>query len=244
MAERHLTDQLADSIRQIYHSDRLRAENRIEALLESSLSGEPVAEKIEILDELASKFGRRDARSLENVNVDQEVLTRIFSFLLGKKVSQAELSSGELLQRLADSLNTIFDMLNQLVSVINRTFLGEREGEETIRQVIGFHLEGDNHTTGSLESYLGQINKSFLIVQQAFKLAAEKKMKEILAELEPDRIAASTGGGFKFGSRRKAERFELYTQKYGTFKKWVDSGRYVEELLREFEKNCQNIFNQ
>ena len=244
MAERHRMDQLADSIRQIYHSDRLGADNLIEAFLESSLTGVPRAEKIKILDELASKFGRHDARSLENVNVDQEVLTRIFSFLLGKKVSQAELSSGELLQRLADSLNTIFDMLNQLVSVINRTFLGEREGVETIRQMIGFHLEGDNHTTGSLESYLGQINKAFLTAQQAFKLAAEKKMKEILAELEPDRIAASTRGGLKFGSLRKAKRFEQYVQKYDAFKKWVDSGRYIEELLREFEKNCQKIFNQ
>lgn len=244
MAERLQMNKLADSIRQIYHSDRPGAEHLIEAFLESSLTGMSAAEKIKILDELASKFGWHDARGLENVNVDQEALTRIFSFLLGKKVSQAELSSGELLQRLADSLNTIFDMLNQLVGVINRTFLGDRDGTETIRQMIGFHLEGDHHATGSLKSYLGQINKAFLTAQQAFKLAAEKKMKEILAELEPDRIAASTRGGLKFGSLRKAERFEQYVQKYDEFKKWVESGRYIETLLREFEKNCQKIFNQ
>jgi len=244
MVEKHHLNQLVEKIRQIYHSDRVRAGNLIETLLESSLAGLSSAEKIKILDELISKFDANGAVSSENVNVDQEVLTRIFSFILGKKVSQAELSSDELLQRLADSLNTIFDMLNQLVSVINRTFLGQREGVETIRQMIGFHLEGDNHTTGSLESYLGQINKAFLTAQQAFKLAAEKKMKEILAELEPDRIAASTRGGLKFGSLRKAKRFEQYVQKYDAFKKWVDSGRYIEELLREFEKNCQKIFNQ
>ena len=244
MVEKHHLNQLTEKIRQIYHSDSVKAENLIEAFLESSLTGVPDVERIKILDELTSKFGRHDARSLENVNVDQEVLTRVFSFLLGKKVSQAELSSDELLQRLADSLNTIFDILNQLVSVINRTFLGEREGAETIRQMIGFHLEGDNHKTGSLESYLGQISKAFLTAQQAFKLAAEKKMKEILAELEPDRIAASTRGGLRFGSLRKAEQFELYAQKYDAFKKWVDSGRYIEEVLREFEKNCQKIFNQ
>lgn len=244
MVEKHHLNQLVEKIRQIYHSDRVRAGNLIETLLESSLAGLSSAEKIKILDELISKFDANGAVSSENVNVDQEVLTRIFSFILGKKVSQAELSSDELLQRLADSLNTIFDMLNQLVSVINRTFLGQREGVETIRQMIGFHLEGDNHTTGSLESYLGQINKAFLTAQQAFKLAAEKKMKEILAELEPDRIAASTRGGLKFGSLRKADRFEQYVKKYDAFKKWVDSGRYIEELLREFEKNCQKIFNQ
>lgn len=244
MAEQHRMDQLVDSIRQIYHSDRQGAEKRIEAFLESSLTALPGAEKLKILDDLAYTFGRHDAHCLENVKVDQEALTRIFSFLLGKKVSRAELSSDELLQRLADSLKTIFDMLNQLVGVINRTFSGEREGTETIRQMIGFHLEGDNHATGSLKSYLGQINKAFLTAQQAFKLAAEKKMEEILAELEPGRITAPTRGGLKFGSLRKAEGFDRYVQKYDEFKKWVNSGRYIEKLLREFEKNCQEIFNQ
>jgi hypothetical protein len=244
MAEHPNLDKLADEIRQIYTSDRRQAENLVEQFLENTLGDISYNDKLEIIDKLTRKFKVDGTFPLEKLNLDQEVLTRIFSFLLGKKVSQAELSSGELLQRLADSLNTIFDMLNQLVSVINRTFLGEREGAETIRQMIGFHLAGDNHTTGSLESYLGQISKAFLTAQQAFKLAAENKMKEILAELEPDRIAATTRGGLKFGSRRKAERFELYAQKYDAFKKWVDSGRYIEELLREFEKNCQKIFNQ
>ena len=69
-------------------------------------------------------------------------------------------------------------------------------------------------------------------------------MKEILIELEPDRIAASARGGIKLGSLRKAKHFELYAEKYTVFKKWVDSGRYIEELLREFENNCQQIFLQ
>ena len=34
-------------------------------------------------------------------------------------------SSSELLEKLADSLNTIFNTLNQLISVINMTFTGE-----------------------------------------------------------------------------------------------------------------------
>jgi hypothetical protein len=196
-----------------------------------------------VIDKLTGKFKVDGTLPLEKLNLDQEVVTQIFSFLLGRTVSQAELSSGELLQRLADSLNTIFDMLNQLVSVINMAFLGQRQGAETIRQMIGFHLESDDHTR-SLESYLGQITKAFLTAQQAFKYAAEKKMKEILIELDPDQIAASTRGGLKFGRLRKAKHFELYAEKYTAFKKWVDSGRYIEELLREFENNCQQIFLQ
>ncbi len=236
-------DQLAKQIRQIHASDRLHAEDRIEEFLESSLTGVSRDEKMRIVGELTSRFEANRVHSTEDVTVDREILTRIFSFLLGKKVSQADLSSAELLQRLADSLNTIFDMLNQLVSVINMTFLGQREGIETIRQMIGFHLEGENQSR-SLESYLGQINKAFLTAQQAFKIAAEKKVREILVELDPERIAASAGGGFKFGRLRKAESFELYTNKFTACKDWLESGRFMEELLREFENNCQKLFMQ
>jgi len=236
-------NQLAKQIRQIHASDRLHAQDRIEEFLESSLTGVSRDEKMRIVGELVSRFEANRVHSAEDVTVDREILTRVFSFLLGKKVSQADLSSAELLQRLADSLNTIFDMLNQLVSVINMTFLGQQEGIETIRQVIGFHLEGENQSR-SLESFLGQINKAFLTAQQAFKIAAEKKVKEILVELDPERIAASAGGGFKVGRLRKAESFELYTNKFKAFKDWLESGRFMEELLREFENNCQKLFLQ
>jgi len=236
-------NQLAKQIRQIHASDRLHAEDRIEEFLESSLAGVSRDEKMRIVGELVSRFEANRVHFAEDVTVDREILTRVFSFLLGKKVSRADLSSAELLQRLADSLNTIFDMLNQLVSVINMTFLGQQEGIETIRQVIGFHLEGENQSR-SLESFLGQINKAFLTAQQAFKIAAEKKVKEILVELDPERIAASAGGGFKLGRLRKAESFDLYTNKFKAFKDWLESGRFREELLREFENNCQKLFLQ
>jgi len=236
-------DKLAKQIRQIHASDRLRAEDGIEAFLESSLTGVSSDEKMRIVGELASRFETKGPCSVEDAIVDKEILTRIFSFLLGREVSQADLSSADLLRRLADSLNTIFNMLNQLVSVINMTFLGQGEGIETIRQVIGFHLEGDNQTK-SLESYLGQINKAFVTAQQAFKIAAEKKVKEIVVELDPERIAASAGGSFMLGRRRKAESFDLYADRFKAFKDWFESGRFMEELLREFENNSQKLFLQ
>jgi hypothetical protein len=109
--------------------------------------------------------------------------------------------------------------------------------------MIGFHIEGNDHTR-SLEGYLGQINKAFLTALQAFKQAADKKMKEVLAALEPDQIAASARGGSIFGRLSKTEHFELYTERFSALKKWVESGRYTDELLREFENNCQQIFLQ
>ena len=243
MTEKYNLELLANEIRQIYCKDKLHAESRIEEFLESSFDGIVSDEKITVLDKLISKFEPADTCKAEEVNVDQEIVIRIFSLLLGKKVTQADLSSTELLQRLADSLNTMFDVMNQLVGVINKTFLGQHEGIETIRQVIGFQLEGENQTQ-SLENYLGQISKAFLTTQQAFKVAVEKKVKEIMIELDPKRIAASQGSGFKLGRVRKAESFELYATKFEAFKDWIDSGRFMEELLREFENNCQKLFLQ
>lgn len=234
---------LSSKIRQIHSSNPSLAEDRIEKFLEDSFPGFSHDQKIKSLEALIKEFKEDISYSDNDVDIDPEILTRIFSFLLGKKVSLADLQSTKLLQRLADSLNTIFDMLNRLIGVINMTFLGQHDGIETIRQVIGFHLEGEGHSR-SLESYLGQINKAFLISQNAFKIAAEKKVKEILTELAPEKISESLDSGFMFGKNKKSKSFELYTQKYDAFRDWIDSGRFMEEFLREFENNCQRLFSQ
>ena len=88
-------------------------------------------------------------------------MTRMFGLLLGRSVAPDDLTSTELLGRMAESLNTIFDSLNQLISVINMSFTGNAEtGDQTIRQFIGFHLEGDDQTK-PLEEYLGTDQQGF-----------------------------------------------------------------------------------
>jgi len=123
------------------------------------------------------------------------------------------------------------------------TLTGEAYGDETIRQVIGFHLEGEERTK-SLESYLGQINEAFLTVQRSFKKTAQLKVGQILKEIDPDQISAQGRGGLKIGPLRKAEYYEIYEEKFRRIKKWFDSGRFMEEFLREFEKNCQNLMEK
>ena len=240
MTNRIAIEQLAKEVKQIYRSDRLQAEDLIETYIEKRLNEFSVEEKSILLNKLADEFANADEDLTANVNIDEEVLARISALLLGRKVSKADLSSAELLSRLAESLNTIFDELNQLVSVINAALYGETVGEATIRQVIGFQLE-DESPSKSLESYLGQIRKAFLTAQQAFKQAAQSKVIEILNEMDPDKIAASSGGGLKFGPLRKAELFGIYTEKFHECRKWFESGRFMEEFLREFEKNCQKM---
>ena len=235
-------EQITNEIRKIYKSDRLQAETLIETYLEERLKEFSDSKKLTLLERLTAEFNIAISSRYSGLNIDEEALTRLFSLLLGRKMSQADLSSTELLQKLAESLNTIFDALNQVVGVINTTFLGECTGDETIRQVIGFHLEGGEGHVRSLESYLGQIEKAFLIAHQAFKEAAHTEVGEILHELDPDQIKAAGSGGFKFGPFQKAEFFEIYEKKFYKCKKWFDSGRFMEKFLREFEKNAQKSF--
>ena len=233
--------QLANDIREIHASDRLQAEALVETYLEKKMNELSGRERMRLLKELTFVFNRAGSDTSSGTNLQEEVFSQLFSLLLGRKVSQVDLSSPELLERLAESLNTIFDTLNKLVSVINGSLFGEHAGEETIRKVLCFELEREKESK-SLESYLGQISKAFLIAQQAFKKAAYTRVREILLEMDPCRIASVSGGGLRLGPLRKAESFEIYEERYNKVKKWFESGRFMEEVLREFENNCQELF--
>ncbi|MCP4622066.1 MAG: hypothetical protein GY850_00870 [bacterium] len=238
MSDHISVDKLAQEIRQIYSKDSRQAEERIAAYMQEQLVTHSATEKIGILERLTAYFGASVPDPADPAYLDDEVLTRLFSLVLGDKVTRADLSSADLLQRLAESLNTIFDALNKLVAVIDSTLLGKVRGEETIRQVIGFHLEGQDQTQ-SLESYLGQINKAFLLAQQASKDAASQIVGKILQELDPEKISRQTGGGLKFGPLRKAELYSALEHEINKCRQWYESGRFMQDLQREFEKNCR-----
>ena len=231
-----LVDELARDVRERFAENPPGAAQRIEALLKDRLSGYTAREGGAVIKKLIQRFrnSQCDAGS-----VDSQAMTRVFSLLLGRKVEPDDLSSTEFLERLAQSLNTIFDALNRLISVINMSFTGASEsGDQTIRQFIGFHLEAGDQTK-SLEDYLGQINHAFLMTHEAFKSAACSRVEQILHAIDPDGIAAERSSGLKIGPLRKAEDFDILKGKIERIRKWFDSGRFMEDFLREFEKNCQ-----
>jgi len=230
---------LAEEIRRIYASDRLKAADIIERFLENSLNTLPVDNRLALLEKLAAQFSADPQDSTDSTNIDTE-LSRLFRLLLGRDFPQAALSPEELLERLAESITTIFDALNKLVNAINTALLGKNTGEETIRHVIGFHLEGENRLK-SLENYLGQIKNAFLMAQQAFKISAKTIVGEILSELDPDQIETDAVGGLKFHPRRKTKCFDIYKEKFNQCHKWFESERFMEALLREFERNCVKL---
>jgi len=238
MSDHILLENLACEIRQLYSADSPQAEDRIAAYLQAQLGSLPAAEKVGLLEKLTAQFEASMPDSTDPEYTEDEVLARLFSLVLGDRVTQADLSSTDLLQRLAESLNTIFDALNRLVAVIDTTLMGKERGDETIRQVIGFHLEGQDQTR-PLESYLGQINNAFLQAQQASKQAASQVVGKILQELDPEKIKEKFGGGIKFGPLRKAEIYDAYVQEMKKCRQWYESGRFMLDLQREFEKNCR-----
>jgi len=239
MADQSSLQQIAENIRNIYSSDKINAPTYIETYLAKILQEVPPNERVTVLHTLQAEFGAAISRG--SAHFDLAILNRLVPLLLGKTISQDDLSSPDLFDRLATSLNTIFDNLNDLIHVIHTALGGTQPGEETIRHIIGVNLDSQSETQ-SLEEYLGQIKQAFLITHQAFQKTAQKMVGNILSELDPKQIASSGGAGLKFGPLRKAESFDIFEEKYVRCKKWFESERFLEDLLREFEKNCQKLF--
>jgi hypothetical protein len=234
---------LADEIRAVYHSGSPNPGDRIEALLEDKLRGFSPADKLAFIGRLSHTFEGPGTGSLQGTGLRQKEMSRLLSLLLGKDVAVENLPPEELITKLSQSLNTVFDSLNQIIRVINTTLLGEKIELATIRQMIGSDIESaEDHDP--LQTYLDQIQEAFLVAHRAFQQAAGAKIDQILKELDPEGISAATEKGFKFGPLRKAENFDVYTEKFNACKKWFDSGRAVEELLREFEKICQKTYKK
>ncbi len=236
--------QISEEIRRIYQSNPENPENAIEMFLEVQLKEISEQERLEKLHKISQCFHKSaDVSVIEPEEIEEEVLARVFSLILGEKAEQKDLSSSELLERLARSLNTVFDNLNQLVDVINQNLYGEYREDETIRQVIGSHMTGDEYNK-SLEDYLGQIKQSFFVALQGFRKASGITVDKILKELDPAKLDKEIVSSFKFGPLRKAEYFEIYQEKYEKVKKWYQSERFMEDLSREFEKACEKIFTR
>ena len=237
---------LKEQIKAVYAGNA--QDDAIEAHLDAVLANLDKNSRGEVLDRLIQEFEHdTDAvnqppitkNTQENMAIDDHVLARVIKLLLGRNVSQADMNSDELLESLAESINTVFEALNQLIGTINTTLMGKQDSDQTIRQVIGYHLEGAGHGR-TLDSYIGQIGKAFFESQQASKRAAHAKVKEIIRELSPDTIARDSGAS-RLSPMKKSKYYDEYVNKFEKIEQWFESGRFMESFLREFERNCQKI---
>jgi hypothetical protein len=238
----------AAEIKKIYKANPSMSASSIEAYIEEHLKQDSAEGRLSFVSELAQLFEAAPStpkspvvKSETGDFSEQKEYSHLFTLLFGKNITKFDLSSEEHLEKLAKSLNTIFDSLNQIMGVIHSTLLGEKSEFETIRHIIGSGVESHDNTD-SLQNYLDQIQRAFLIAHRAYQEAAKKKMRLILGEISPDKISESAGGGLKFGPLKKAEMFENYTEKHELCKRWLESGRLMEEMMREFEKICQKLY--
>jgi hypothetical protein len=230
--------QIAEEIRTLYGKEPGRAPELIRRYLETTLPGNSRQEQIDALQGVLAEFGGLPAVAKPSGSDAEPVLARLFSLVLGGRVSETELASEEVLERLAGSLNELFDTLNRLIATIDATLGGGAAQDETIRHVIGDQLEGESASM-SLERHLGRIGDAFFRSHEAFQTAARKIVGDILDELDPQRIQDAQEGGMKFGPLKKAESFDVYRNKYDRCRSWYESDRFKTDLLREFEKSCQ-----
>ena len=216
-------DELKISLMDLFWKNGSAGELTIENFLKEKLSGIPRAEQKAIILELIQEFGKvapPDKNTMDyngKVQVDDIMLSRVCSLLLGRDFSQENLTADELLEKFAKSLNTVFDALNQLINTINTTLAGNQNSDQTIRQVIGYHLGGDENAV-SLDTHIGQIARAFLATQEAFKKAAQAKVEQIIEELAPERIEQDAGVT-RLNPLRKSKCYEAYEAKFARFKK-------------------------
>jgi len=240
---------LKEQLKTIY-ANNAGAEGAIEAHLNNVMANLDKNSRQEVLDRLIQEF-EHDSTTMprspidaentpqENMVIDDHVLARVIKLLLGRNVTQADMNSDELMETLAGSIDTVFETLNQLIGTINTTFMGKQDPDQAIRQVIGYHLEGASHER-ALDSYIGQIGKAFYASQQASKQAAHAKVKEILNQLSPEKIARDAAASM-LSPMKKSKYYDEYVHKFEKLEKWFESGRFMESFLREFERNCQKI---
>jgi len=233
-------DNLAQGIRTLNRSHPPCLEESMERYLERELRETPLPERLLLLEDLLGKFPD-NAPLPQGLNLAQGETARILSLLSGTRIDLSDHSPKEVSEKFAASLNILFDTLNQIIEVIHSNLLGEKPELETIRHVIGTQIEGGGGET-SLKAHLDQIQQAFLISHRAFQEATRSVVGEMLAALDPEVLAGSTKSMLNFGPMRKAEIFEIYQGKYQECRKWFDTGRFSEKLLREFEKICQKTY--
>ncbi len=234
-------EELSREITSLYQANPARAEVLVERYLEERLGRLPAEEKIAFLEEFSRQFtGTQTSPPMPGGSPSEE-FHRLFSLLLGHRVSSLDFSLPEFREKFAASLNTVFDTLNQIIAVIQATLLGRKVELETIRQIIGSSLEKEGRAE-SLQSYLDQIREAFLVAHRAFQQTALARMRAVLGELDPERLEGEGEGGLKFGPFLKADLFDTYKEKFQKCMSWIDSDRFREDLLREFEKTCQKLY--
>lgn len=231
--------ELEHAVLHLYQDNPEGAESVIADFLKTRLDTLDPPEQTAVLDTLIQRFEASELKGESPCLTDSHILKKICEQFLGRDIALDSLEPDELLRKLADAINTVFDSLNQLISTINVTLAGNQGRDETIRQVIGYHLEDDGSGI-SLENHIGQIRNAFIACHEAFQTTTLKKLEQIIEELCPETIKRETGAA-RINPARKARCFDTYEAKFNKFITWVETGKFMESYLRDVESNCRDL---
>ncbi|MCP4720890.1 MAG: hypothetical protein GY860_15665, partial [Desulfobacteraceae bacterium] len=111
MADRIQYEKLAARIRKIFQEHGEQSSLPMEDYLQTELASLDAPDKIKVLEKLINGFDTpgSDASSPQAIPIDDHVLARVIKLLLGRDISQTDFNSSELLESLADSINTVFE---------------------------------------------------------------------------------------------------------------------------------------
>ena len=230
-------EEIANELRRLYELNPENAEGLLESYLERVTGQFDDKERIKYLESIKGLF-LKGARGDKGPSTSAVPFESIFR---GKDISMSQLAPDEYKRRLKESLDSLFEGINEIMLVIDTTLLGKGHETETIRHVLGSSLT-DKHV--SIEEYLKKIKLAFWVCHKAFQKAAYNMVEGILSEIRPENIEKELGQGLRFGPLKKAEFYDLFKEKYHDIQGWVESGRFHKELLREFERQCQKMFSE
>jgi hypothetical protein len=233
-----IIEQFAAEIKSIYTLYGENSQSAIEEYLETQLYGFDNSVKIQMLSLLEERFAPPPPAISQESVVHQQALAEFCHRVLGIELTAAELSSPATLDRISQAVNNLFDHLNQLVQSIRSSMLLENTGAATIRHVLGSSLREDEQTL-TLEQYLGEIKTAFFLSHNSFKAAFIKMMDRVLENLDPQSKDNVVGNAFMLPMMKKAAALDRFQQLFKSCKEWHDSGRSLEDFLKEFEKQCQ-----
>lgn len=234
-------EQLTSEIRDTYLADEANGAAGVEARLRETFVACSTAERAEILEELIEEFRQHSSADTVVSGLPLAEYNNLLTMLLGKEILKKNLPPEEMIRQLAGAVNTVFDSVNTVVGGINAILMGNVESEETIRVVIRSSMDADEGI-GALKRFLDQTGEFFAIALKAYKESAQVKIGEILDELNPEKLEVEHGGKMKFGPLHKAHLYDCYLEKYKTLQNWHRSGLLLEAFMKEFEKNCQNLY--
>src|SRR5512136_2787279 len=118
--------ELAGEVAAAYRNEPGSAEAAIERLLAQRLRGLPAPERIGAVQRLTGEFSGSPSQPGPAGGGDAQAVdvSRLVTLLLGAGAPRSGMTTEEVLNRLAESMNTLFSSLNRVVTVINTTLAG------------------------------------------------------------------------------------------------------------------------